>query len=559
VNKSKYLYFLLVLFICGGFLVGGVRGAAGQAASIRYVTPGGSDSGDCTYKSQPCRSIQYAVDKSGSGDEVRLAAGVYTTTETPIADIPIGLSLRGGYSTSNWDTANKTANPTSLKATCLWDSGEAAIVANTPGPVSIQDLDINGCGIRSGGELLVERVSILNGQIYHSAGANIPVTLTDVTITGGNFVHASGIDSTATLTRVVISNSPEAGIKENSGGKLVSSDIQILNCTGAGIRFANGSLPSSVTRGLVQGNGTGIETLSGGIVTLDQVTILNNEGRGVIDKSAGMVMKRVTIQGNHAIREDANDDPGDGGGYYTVGGKSSLTDVVIRGNSADGNGGGIYDKSGGLTIIRGRIAGNQAGQTGGGAWTMAKLTFFESAISGNQAPVGGGLFCNKCLLNLTNSAVSANTTGGIVVEQGILTLLNSLAAGNSGIGVEVLVDSVSATNFDNTLLALNTGGNCTASVSPIGTNNLSSDASCSFSGSPNWTQTNPKLGGLLTNGFYKMSASSPAVDHGNPATCPAIDYRGIPRPIDGNHDGVKVCDIGPLEVGFDIYLALIRR
>ncbi|MDD5370682.1 MAG: hypothetical protein PHQ40_16490, partial [Anaerolineaceae bacterium] len=148
-----------------GFMVFGLREAAGQTNTIRYVSPGGSDSGDCTNNRQPCRTIQYAVDRSTSGNEVRLAAGEYSIPDTPIAEIQIGLTLRGGYTSTNWEESNKTANPTTLKVACLWESGEAAIEAGALERISIQDLDLNGCGIRSSGDLLVERVSIQNGSI----------------------------------------------------------------------------------------------------------------------------------------------------------------------------------------------------------------------------------------------------------------------------------------------------------------------------------------------------------------------------------------------------------
>ncbi len=557
---SKGPLFLYILFIFGSLFVSGAGEAdAGQASTIRYVSPAGSDNGGCTNKSQPCRTIQYAVDHSTPGDEVRLASGEYNAVNAPIADIRVSISLRGGYSTTNWNISNKTANPTTLKVSCAWDSGEAAIEAEALERISIKDLDLNGCGIDSSGELLVERVALRNGQIRHGSAASIPVILSDVTIDGGNFVHASGANSIATLAHITISNSPGEGISEKSAGGLVLSDVRISNCEGAGISFRNGAVPSTVTGALVQENGVGIEASGAGIVTLDQVVILNNAGRGVIDKGAGMVMQYVTIQGNHAVRDDANGDEGDGGGFYTVSGGATLTNVVIRGNSAQGSGGGIYDKSGGLKLSRSTVAGNQAGQTGGGAWSMSGLTFTDTAITGNQAPAGGGIFCYRCLLNLTNSAVSANSTGGIVVQGAETTLLNSLVAGNNGRGIEVIPDILSEFRFDNGLLAQNTTGNCAAAISLVGTHNLSSDASCSFSGESNMTQTEPQLGRLLANGFYSMSSASPAVDQGNPALCPARDYRGFARPLDGNRDGVTVCDIGPLEAGFDIFLPMIRR
>lgn len=40
---------------------------------------------------------------------------------------------------------------------------------------------------------------------------------------------------------------------------------------------------------------------------------------------------------------------------------------------------------------------------------------------------------------------------------------------------------------------------------------------------------------------------SPALDAGSPALCPAGDWRGFSRPVDGNGDGNALCDLGAIE------------
>jgi hypothetical protein len=57
-----------------------IAGPPAQAASVvRYVAPGGKDSGNlCTASASPCATIQHAVDVAASGDEIRVAEGTYT-------------------------------------------------------------------------------------------------------------------------------------------------------------------------------------------------------------------------------------------------------------------------------------------------------------------------------------------------------------------------------------------------------------------------------------------------------------------------------------------------
>jgi hypothetical protein len=53
---------------------------------------------------------------------------------------------------------------------------------------------------------------------------------------------------------------------------------------------------------------------------------------------------------------------------------------------------------------------------------------------------------------------------------------------------------------------------------------------------------------------------SPAIDAGDNTTCPSLDYRGKPRPADGDGDGNPVCDMGAFELWEtpeEVYLPLI--
>jgi len=77
----------------------------------------------------------------------------------------------------------------------------------------------------------------------------------------------------------------------------------------------------------------------------------------------------------------------------------------------------------------------------------------------------------------------------------------------------------------------------------------------------------PLLGPLQNNGgltlTHALLPGSPAIDTGSPTVCPLFDQRGYNRPLDGNGDGIPICDIGPYEYFSSnpifIYLPLMYR
>src|SRR5207247_10700018 len=147
-------------------------------------------------------------------------------------------------------------------------------------------------------------------------------------------------------------------------------------------------------------------------------------------------------------------------------------------------------------------------------------------ISGNTAVNdGGGLQANNVTATLTNVTISANSAG-------------------VGGGISQTIGSV---RLKNTIVANNTGGNCSVPVVSLG-NNLDSGNTCALTGPGDLINVNPMLGPLQNNGgptdTHALAAGSPAADAAANPGRPATDQRGAARPVDGNGPGPPTWALG---------------
>ena len=221
---------------------------------------------------------------------------------------------------------------------------------------------------------------------------------------------------------------------------------------------------------------------------------------------------------------------GDGAGVLNAG-ALTLTECALRDHAAGGSGGALYNADGGsAALLRCTVSGCSAGTGGGVCSGNASLSLENCTISGNTASVrGGGV--HALAATIVNATITANTapTGG------------GLSTSSPGANLVQVRD---------TILAGNTGGDCTITGTAVRSNgwNLAGNGNgiAAFTASGDTTGATSAsilLGPLQNNGgptlTHELLTLSPAINHGGSPLL--TDQRGVARPFSG------VPDIGAVE------------
>lgn len=334
-----------------------------------------------------------------------------------------------------------------------------------------------------------------------------------------------------------------------SGGTLViTEDLSIVG--------------ASMDRTVVQGDKLSrVVTVAAGVdASLAGLTLRNGGGEdGAGIANAGMLTLTNVKLTRH--RTDENH-----GGALFNSGTAVLNDVVLLGNIAR-FGGAIYS-TGTLEMADVIVRNNKHIVDGGGAglYNIGTATVTRSTFIRNQARIGegGGAVLNRGIFEIDNSTISRNrarlsVAGGILTESASVSILRNVtlvrnqarfvSGGIANFGVTAVHNCIIAENFNNRVRHINCGGD--VAILSLGYN-LDSGAVCSFHGPGDISNERPRLRGENRNGGISLSRAlmpnSAAVDAGDPAECPALDQRGMPRPVDVSGLAEPRCDIGSYEL-----------
>lgn len=308
---------------------------ARAAGVIIHVAPTGTDAATCGSVLAPCRTIQYAVNLPGGGAEIRVATGVYTGSGNQVVWLNENLTLRGGFTTSNWLTPDPAINPTiidgeNVRRGVLIDANPTVIVSGfhiRNGRVIATNEP--GAGIfNKYGTAAIEDCQVYNNVAPGTSPGGSP---------GGGVANGDGASvSYLTLRRNRIFNNQAAfygGGVANVSGQTTMERNRIYNNTarvGAGFSIFRGSLISK--NDLIYGNTTAANGSGGGIAidnAATAVTLLNN-----------------TIYSNSATN--------DGGGVVVFAGTRvvtvTITNTLIISNTAVISGGAIQIQGTPITV-----------------------------------------------------------------------------------------------------------------------------------------------------------------------------------------------------------------
>ncbi len=406
-------------------------------------------------------------------------------------------------------------------------------------------------------------------EILFNCGA-LPITITlssgqsiasDVTINGGNKVT---LDAGSTRHFTI-----------QAGTHLTLTQITLINgstafvCGGAIYVPATASLTLNETRLINNHSGVqGGALCNSGSVNITATLFMNNSTSshgGAIGNYGVLNIANSLFMKNHS---DVN-----GGGIDTTV-ALTVTHSTFVSNTAGFRGGGINNYTGALNIAGSSFISNTASLYGGGLSNDAPTgSVSSSTFWDNYAANYGGAIETSGALALSNSTVHANRAaiygGGLYWGgAGGFALLNDTIASNTAItqGGNIYVGGSynAAISLKNTLVAAGSPNNCDSHVLSQGYN-LESANSCGLVAGGDQVSINPNLGPLQNNGGGTLTRAlqpgSPAIDKGTNSGCPATDQRSVLRPIDGNHDGVAVCDIGAYEAPttWQIFLPLALK
>ncbi len=358
---------LIALMLLGTLLLI-MSGTTEASGTIHYVA---QDCGTVT----PCYpTIQEAVNAATTGDEVHVASGTYTNVHTQGGNAQIvylnkSLTLRGGYTTTDWTAPNPNLYPTTLDAQAqgyvLYITGDIT--------VTVRGLHITGGKANLGGGLCANsaHLILLENHIYNNTSLESPG--------GGGYVSRGKL--------LALINTFQNNHADTSGGGLFLSYIE------------SGNLSDNTFISNTAGtDGGGLFIVESGL-TLERNLLLNNTAA-----NAGGIFLRSNIAVHLINNVIANNTATQyGGGLLAHNSIAHLQHNTIARNYL-GEGSGVY-------------VGNPWNNTGSDNTLWLTNTILVSHTTGINANDNSNVTVNSILWDANTTITVSQGTGSQVTLQ----------------------------------------------------------------------------------------------------------------------------------------------
>jgi parallel beta-helix repeat protein len=218
------MFRLHLTLVCSALVALVLTAAAGAAGTTRYVSPTGTDAGNCT--ASPCRTISYAVAQANAGDTISVASGTYAES----VSVTKTLNLIGHDATI--DAAGQASPPNGV---VISGAGAAGTVFSG---FTVENAGLEGIFAVQTTDITIANNRVLNNDAY---GPFNPLCA-DQPDDCGEAVHLQSVTNATVSGNLVKDNVGGILLTDEDGptyGNTISNNTVLNNTLDCGITLAS--------------------------------------------------------------------------------------------------------------------------------------------------------------------------------------------------------------------------------------------------------------------------------------------------------------------------------